>query len=153
MDNAPAKREWVAHVLGVQFAPAARDGDGSGAGTHLSVWQDAKDRADAQLTRLYDALRKSGVPALGRIADKIEGTLQGFHVPLAAKLIDLDRAAASARDAARAAASKAVDEALARLADDRRVRAVDRNPFGIPTDLRGTLEQGLTHLKARLAAP
>ena len=152
MDDAQAKREWVGRVLGVQFAPVARGSDGSGTGSPLSVWRDAKDRADAQLTRLYDTLRKSGVPALGRIADKIEDTLQGFHVPLAAKLMDLDRAAESTRDAARAAASKAVDEALARLASDARVRAVDRNPFAIPTDLRSTLEHGLTQLQAQLAA-
>ena len=152
MDDAQAKREWVRQVLGVQFAPAARGSDGAGTGSPLSVWRDAKDRADSQLTRLYGTLRKSGVPALGRIADKIEDTLQGFHVPLTTKLMDLDRAAGSARDAARAAASKAVDEALARLANDRRVRAVDGNPFGFPIGLRSTLERALTELQAQLAA-
>jgi hypothetical protein len=114
------------------------------------VWQGAKDNADAQLGRLYDVLRGSGLPLLGEVAGEIEDTLEAFRVSLVTTLMSFDRATGDNRESARTAALKAVADARTKLSTDSRVLAADSNPFGVPISLQATLGNALEQLQHQL---
>ncbi len=132
------------------------DGGGTGAAPGdpplLPIWIAAKDDADQQLASLYSILKQSGMPVLNEVAEEIEAVLENFRVGLLTALMNHDRAAGLAKDAARAAAMRTVTDYRNRLAADKHVVAADTNPFGVPISLRETLGTALSRLQERLLA-
>ena len=137
---------WVQRVLGVEI----RRVGGAGAASALPVWQHAKDAVDAQLTALYDALKRTGIPGLIDYADQIEATLDKFRVGLITALMRYDQASAEAKDKPRSVALAVIDSYRTTLASDDRVLAADTNPFGVPVTIRPILGKALDQLQRQL---
>ena len=113
------------------------------------IWIDAKDDVDQQLRTLSDKLRKAADPSLADVADQVEDLLADIRVNLTRALLDHDNASGS--PAARVKAISAVDDAMAWLSSDARVRAVDSNPFGVTVTAASTLGGTLRRLQSELA--
>jgi hypothetical protein len=152
MDETQARRDWIARVLGIQTLASSGSASEPRGESELRLWQNAKDAADAQLNKLYDVLRSSGLPILGEAASDIESTLEGFRVGLVGPLLALERATGPAREQARVAAAKSVASARARLASDPRVIAADTNPFGVSVSVGSILGRALEQLETRLGS-
>lgn len=171
MPDTTERDTWVARVLGIDVQTlTARNipepgGDGAPpsdeayddvlqrvAGSALSIWQTANDEVDGQLSRLYDALRITGIPALSEIADEIEGTLTSLRVRLPKALIEYDRASAPDKPKRRDSVLATIESYQTILNTDHRVAAADDNPFGVAVTVAKTLGAALGDLRAALQA-
>jgi hypothetical protein len=147
------QNEWVSRVLGLDAAPhvpssplgKALDGRAT-----LRIWQDAKDEADAQLVRLYGALRITEIATLSEIADEIEDVLGGMRVSLPQALMEYDRAGPANRATLRDKVLVTIGDYENILAADHRVLAADDNPFGVTVTLTKTLGGALRQLRQML---
>jgi hypothetical protein len=145
MQQDPAKSEWIARVLGYRAAEgAAADADGL-----VSLWQSAKDSADAELTKLSDALRKADVPVLSELATRIESLLAPVRVRMPKVLADVERSPGDAK--ARADALAAVRSAGEWIADNRQLGAVEANPLGMPIRARSIIGTALTQIEQQIS--
>ena len=117
----------------------------------VQIWNTAKESVDGQLNQLYAKLKGTGLPVLGEVATEIETILEGFRTGLITSLMNYDRAAGQAKEAARAAALAMVVDYKTRLLADKHVIAADTNPFGVAITARATLGQALDQLSTQLA--
>lgn len=140
-----AKREWVERVLDFTFPPE----NGAGAsGSPLVLWNAAKETADAQLRSLSDTLRKTGVPELLEAAGIVDEVLEDYRVDIVKVLVDFDGSSPDARK--RSVAQQTVSTAQARLQADKRMLAVDTNPFGVSLSVRRTLDDAFERIQKEL---
>jgi hypothetical protein len=123
-----------------------------GAGSTLTIWADAKDQVDSQLSGLYQLLREPGITVFTRVADEIENVLGSFRTALVTALLDFDRAGAGDRDVRRKAVLDVVADYRSRLGTDPHVIAADTNPLGVPVTARATLGAALDSIQQRVTA-
>jgi len=139
------KSAWVERVL--QVPPR-----GSSGGTPLAIWRDAKDGLDQQIRALQSAFADIDHPLAQAIADRgLSGLSDRIQVGLQAALFDYQAADA----AGRAAAGKKVQDATAKLraflASDPALPLLEKNPMGLPVDIRATLGQAADRIDAATA--
>jgi hypothetical protein len=114
-------------------------------------WRDASDEVDAQISRLQQALRKSGDGDLHEIADSgLNGITAGAKVGLLVSIRELGGETGKVPAGRIAKARKAVAQFRAQIEQDPRVGACDTNPFGVPVSLRATLLPALDRLDEAL---
>jgi hypothetical protein len=111
------------------------------------IWRDAKERVDAQVSRLQGALRQSKDPFCQRIADMgLNGVTGNLQVGLQVALTEYDKSGGKdAKSAAKAGAIIAQYQQF--LQKDKAIALCDENPFGIKCDIRGTLLEALGELQ------
>lgn len=148
MASERTKKEWVSTVLQVDFGPRRATAPGPRPKL-LPIWTDAKDRADAFIGKLQDALREQEDDDLTSIAEfGLYGVTTGQAVRLMAALRDADsKGSVEAYEAVR----EMVEDYQDYLDGAPIVDLVENNPFGVPVPLRATLEPALDELE-RLAA-
>jgi hypothetical protein len=122
------------------------------ASPQLAVWQQAKDLVDAQLRKLQDVLRKTGLRPLAETADEMGTVLARFRTSLVTALMELDGAAGDRREKARTKALQVISIYQQTLAKDRHILAADTNPFGVPVTIRDTLGKALTALERNVSS-
>lgn len=121
------KREWVARVLGVRFAP-----DRPPLKDALAAWQDARSVVVAQLRALSRAIDSAGDP-------------EGVQAIILVQAIMKNLAAAPAN-------RRAVDELTRYLTTDDIIgEAEGRNGFGIDVTIRAPLLPALARLRQSMA--
>jgi len=124
------------------------DGDGPGRRPEVfAIWRDAKERVDAQVSKLQGALRQSKDPFCQRIADMgLNGVTGNLQVGLRVALTEYDKS--GGKDAKLAAKAGAIIAQYQQfLQNDKAIALCDENPFGIKCDIRGTLLEALGELQ------
>lgn len=144
------QRHFLQNYLGIEIASLV-DRDLARIGAHVPavpLWQDAKDKVDAQLQLLSDVLRKSGDPDLSDVAGEVETLLEPVRVSLLGALAEYDKAPESRP--ARDQASDAVGAARGWLVNEPRVAAVDGNPWGVPMAVEATIGGALDRIDSSI---
>ncbi len=119
----------------------------------LRGFLDARDAAVTQIGKLQDALRDTGHPALGELADKgFAGITGRLQVGLQVALMDVDAAAPADRSKAVARAVETVAAFQAMLATDPTIALLEDNPFGIAVTLRRDIGAALDTIRQGLDA-
>jgi hypothetical protein len=152
VSGSQAEAEWVERVLGVSVSAGPAATPPVSSRDAMAIWQGAKDAVDQQLAALYATLKQSDIPVLARAADDIESVLAGFRTRLTTSLLNLDRAAGMAKDAARAAVLEVVAAYESEIPADKHVIGADTNPFGVTVTIRDTLGGALAALRRSLQA-
>lgn len=117
----------------------------------LPVWQQAKDRAGAQISQLQAALRETGHPLLMRIADQgLNGITGRLQVGLQTALTEFDAATVGKRRRQRDQAQQAIADFKKFLADDPGLPLLALNPLGVTVTLREDLVKAMHTLEQAL---
>ena len=117
-----------------------------------TIWQDASDLVDSQITKLQSVLRSSDDSELKEIAEFGLNAVTGNHkVRLMAAIQDIERSAGDAR-------SKAAQKALGIVKQFRShlysnvVEAVDSNPFGVVVTVESTFSDAFDSMEKALSS-
>ncbi len=147
-----AQNEWVRSILGVAIEAAEAVpvvGPQRTWRNVQSIWTEASDRVDAQITALQDVLRRSDDQDYQAIAELgLNGVTGNHKVRLMAALRDIDGGTIEVSRVE--AVRKLVDSFIGHLATDPRVDAVDTNELGVPVSVAGTLIPALEELDGAL---
>jgi len=123
------------------------------AGSPRAIWLAAKDEIDDQLGKLQLALRAFKEPRLERIAEMgLHGITDKRQVSLVTAINEFESAPPAGRQGpARDKLLSAVKSFAEFVATDPIVALCDKNPFGIPVAIRGTLGKALGDIRAAIA--
>lgn len=153
MDQAIEKRLWIERVLGYQFADVPRGERPAVTSIQkaLALFDAAQREVDGQIGRLQQKLAGSADPELHRIGEfglnAVTGNtrvrLQGTLMELRARLPEVDPKLTSS-------ASRLAAQMVAHLTQDVKVRACDRNPFGVRVSIAATLGGAAQRLQQAL---
>jgi hypothetical protein len=117
----------------------------------LGIWQEAKDLAGEQISKLQAALRETGDELLMRIADQgLNGITKRLQVGLQTALMEFDGAPPGMRAARSEAARKAVADFRTFLKTDPGLPLLADNPFGVRVSLLEDLTKTMSALDAAL---
>ena len=117
-----------------------------------SLWQDASDAIDKQLSQLQRHLQGSGDEELEEIAQFGFNALTGnFKAPLTAALMDVESASDSALPGASKKAHQIVVDFRKYIDDSEHIAACDDNPFEIKVSIQSTLGGALQKIERALA--
>lgn len=143
------QKHFLQTYLGVAPSSQSKDsGPGAGHTATLSLWNTAKEKADNQLVRLSDHLRKTGNPDVQSVADEVETLLEPLRVELVSALMQYD---SSPRQQEKKAAIEAIESAKNWLGADDRVQAVDNNPWKIQVNIERTIGDALNFLERNIS--
>ncbi len=116
-------------------------------------WNDAIEAVDAQIERLAQALRATGVPVLQEISNAgLNGVTGNHKVPLMAALMEIGPGSPETLAKSGAKALAAVRAFRSHIESDKRIAACDDNPLDIPVAVRATLGPALAELDQALSA-
>lgn len=113
-----------------------------------SRWQEASETVDGQVRALQAALRSNSDADLAEIADRgLRGLTGNFRTPMMAAVMELDQAANEAFQAAAVRALQRIAQFEAHIVSDKRIEAVDDNPFGVTVTIKDTLGTALGDMR------
>lgn len=159
-DDRDAKGQWIARVLGVDVGGRQPDGKGPTglvdkrevAKRCLQLWLDAKETADAGISRLQKELQSTDDPMFLRIADRGLSAVSGkVQVGIRVGLEEFVRNADPAGPAAAKLAGSVADFRRF-IENDPAVMLCDENPFGTDVGLRAIFGKALQQIDKELSA-
>jgi hypothetical protein len=117
-----------------------------------TIWQDASDLVDSQITKLQSVLRSSDDSELKEIAEFGLNAVTGNHkVRLMAAIQDIERSAGDARSKAAQKALGIVKQFRSHLYSNT-VEAVDSNPFGVVVTVESTFSDAFDSMEKALSS-
>lgn len=139
-------------ALAAAIAAAEQESSAAGKVPPIEIWVAAKEKVDAGISRLQAALRRLKHPDTDRIAEFGLAGLSGGSVQtsLMTALMTFGNAPAADRQKAAGAVRQAIGAYRGFLSGNRLVELCEKNPFGVPLDLRGTLGGALDRIEATL---
>ena len=150
---------WIERVLGYRFARAPlRRSVRKPPSAYVSIrgreiWRAAREQVNAEIGALALHLGRTPDPQLQRIATfGLNGASGKLSVGLLTALSEADAATPEQQPSARAKARDVVAEYRGFLQQNRLVRLLDENPFGVTVTIRATLGAALTEIDTVLAA-
>jgi|HubBroStandDraft_1064217.scaffolds.fasta_scaffold88904_2 hypothetical protein len=150
-----AQNAWIASVLGITL-PTARSTPGRkpvDAQRLMTLWADAKDTVDTQISQLQTRFRDVEHPFGAVVADRGLPALTGkLLTGLQVALRNLAGAAPGDPGAA-ADLQGAIDALLGFLGTDAVLPLLENNPFGVQVTIRATLGNTLRTMRDAVAAP
>lgn len=120
-------------------------------GQASSVWRDASDTVDSQITKLQNVLKQSGDDELEDIANLGLNALTGnFKVSLMTAIREIDTGTSEARAKAARKALGIISEFRRHVTNSEMIMAVDNNPFGVELTIGSTLLGAFSKLENAL---
>jgi hypothetical protein len=154
-----AQAAWVERVLGYGFVRRSsrrlvRKPPSAFASIRgREIWRAAREKVGAEIGALCVHLSGTTDPELQRIATfGLNGATGKLSVSLLVALSEADAATADQRPVALAKARDLIGDYRSFLQQNRLVRLLDENPFGVTVSIRATLGAALTAIDQALAA-
>lgn len=117
------------------------------------IWDAQKGTADRQIGALQRVLREQNSAACQEVADKgLIGFTGGLQSALSRTLIEIENSTAEDAKDIIEDAIDVFDSFHAFLKGDDAVNMIEKNPFNVTVDLKGTLGKALTEMKSAAAA-
>ena len=141
--------DWVKRALGLDVARAIATAQATG--SHAAVWQAALATVERQLAGLATHLSRRTDAASHNVAMVLLPMLAELGKPVTDALRELDRAAPGSATRAESVALDRIATGLLEIKLDRRIAAVDNNPFGVPVSMAASLTEALRRVSAGIA--
>jgi hypothetical protein len=149
MSDALAKDEWVSRVLGLQVGGGADEDEDVGPqlGDSFKGLNDGYELVGKQIAELQTTLRNSSDPDLQRIAEfGLNALTGGLRVKLQVAVTPLLSHTSTDPGGDAKKVTKIAGEFMKLLTVDGKIRAFDRNPFGVNVAIAATLKPRLLQL-------
>lgn len=151
------QQRFLGIALGIAPAgpdPAMAELDAALASGDLSrVWNSGKELADLSIGALQSKLKGLGHPALDRIAEfGLNGITEGNQVALAKALIEFKSSEGEGRKTAAKALARQAAEYQAFIEGHKIIALCERNPFGVPVNIRAPISRALSKIRDEAAA-
>jgi hypothetical protein len=117
--------------------------------TNMGIWNQTKDKVDADINRLCDFLRKTRAKALADAAAKLAAAMDLFKVDLTSALMNMDKANAAQKKQLFPKVSEVLDNYKQSLQADQVLTAAEDNPF-VPVKAKQPLLAALDRIKKNL---
>ena len=119
--------------------------------TNMGIWNQTKDKVDADINRLCDFLRKTRAKALVEAAAKLAAAMDLFKVDLTSALMNMDKANPAQKKKLLPKVSQVLDNYRQSLQADQMLSAAEDNPF-VPVKAKQPLLAALDRIKKNLEA-